>query len=136
MVRCEVIPHHPKYILTADGEVYRRIDTDKTKALPLKEDRSTGYSVVKLDGINEYVHVLVALLFCDSRRSEQTLVHHIDGNNFNNHAENLIWVSHSESQRLSRMNQWGKREFILSQVERNENEPNQNLQSGCISNPL
>ncbi len=68
---------------------------------PLKTDKnSTGYHRITLckGGIPKrvFVHRLIAEHFVD-RPGEGLVVNHIDGNNQNNHKDNLEWVTPSEN---------------------------------------
>jgi hypothetical protein len=49
------------------------------------------------DGKKEPVHRLVALTWLyDEYKKKRPYVHHKDGNNFNNHVNNLEWLSNKE----------------------------------------
>jgi len=55
------------------------------------------YYIIKKDGKPEQVHRLVALNYCKSNgRSGDMPVHHIDGNGYNNHYSNLLWVTDAQ----------------------------------------
>lgn len=99
------------YFISNKGKIYNST-LDKTMSPYLNEK---GYFKVSLTGINSKinlrVHVLVALGFCPNRMGKST-VHHIDGDNQNNHATNLIWLTqkqHIEAHKL--MNQQEKTEY-------------------------
>ena len=99
------------YFVSNKGKVYNS-SLDKTMTPYLNEK---GYLKVTLTGINSKinlrVHVLVALGFCANRMGKST-VHHIDGNNQNNNANNLIWLTkkqHIEAHKL--MNHQDKIEY-------------------------
>lgn len=99
------------YFITNKSKVYNS-SLDKTMSPYLNEK---GYLKVSLTGINSKinlrVHVLVALGFCPNRLGKST-VHHIDGNNQNNNANNLIWLTqnqHIEAHKL--MNLPGKKAY-------------------------
>ena len=65
-------------------------------------ERPDGYRDARISGKNHKVHRLVANAFLPPPRSEeQTQVTHIDGNPANNRADNLKWVTRSESSRHS-----------------------------------
>ena len=64
--------------------------------------RFATYKTVKLTnskGIQTtyYVHRLVADHFCKGKTSERNVVNHIDNDKYNNHKNNLEWVTYSEN---------------------------------------
>ena len=86
-----------KYQISNYGHVRRK---DNLSLLTLTFDKhGSGYQRCNLfNGIKDnckYVHRLVAEAFLDNSRSKAH-VHHKDGNKFNNHVENLIWVTEKE----------------------------------------
>ena len=92
------------YIIYSDGRVYSNI----TKNF-LKPDCYGSYVQVtlRIDGMPKhfYVHRLVAYLFCNPPENYFDLeVDHLDGNHFNNAAENLEWVTSKENNRRAREN--------------------------------
>lgn len=95
------------YFVSSKGQVYSST-YNRTLTPSLA---SHGYLQVKLNDVSMRVHTLVALGFCPNRLGK-TDVHHIDGDNQNNHATNLIWLTkkqHIEAHKL--MNQQDKTEY-------------------------
>lgn len=90
------------YLVYSDGRVY----SNKTNKF-LKFDCYGSYAQVTLR-IDEKpkrfkVHRLIAYLFCNPPVNYSELeVDHLDGNHFNNNAENLEWVTCTENNRRAR----------------------------------
>lgn len=88
------------YEVTESGEVWSLLTGKLLKTTP---DSKRGYQRVWLykDGIRKeiYVHRAVALAWVDGDLS--LTVNHKDGNNQNNHAANLEWISNAENLRHS-----------------------------------
>lgn len=129
------------YLVYSDGTIYSNI-TDKF----LKPDCYSSYAQVtlRIEGKPKRykVHRLVAYLFCNPPDNYSELeVDHIDGNHFNNSAENLEWVTRKENNRrarekglndisLSNSNRWNDEKF------RNKTAKNISagqIASGCFS---
>lgn len=51
---------------------------------------------------DERVHVLVAYVWCPNGKLKKE-IHHIDGNRFNNHSNNLIWVTPKEHKKAEKI---------------------------------
>jgi len=83
-----------KYLVTKDGKVFRK--NSKKEWVRVKEDRSTGYITVCVNGKSKYLHQIMAELFLEKPKGKVE-IDHIDGNRFNNNIENLEWVSHREN---------------------------------------
>ncbi len=89
------IRDYPEYEVTEDGVVIG------ARGKALKPDiNSTGYRRVSLckNGIVKrvFIHKLVAQHFVEGYQ-QGLVVNHIDGDNTNNHADNLQWVTPSEN---------------------------------------
>jgi len=86
---------YPSYKVLEDGTVIG------ARGRPLKQDEnSTGYKRVTLskNGVTKrvFVHRLVAEHYVEGYQ-EGLVVNHIDGDNQNNHKDNLEWVTMSEN---------------------------------------
>ena len=65
------------------------------------------YPVVKIDGVNYNIHILVCTAFWGPRKPGQEC-HHLDGNKFNNRPTNLIFLDRDEHRRYDRAVREGK----------------------------
>lgn len=83
---------HERYSVSNKGRVYSR----RRKIFLQPSVNSANYKKVVLNGINYYVHRLVAEAFCENPNSLDE-VNHKDGNKWNNNYTNLEWVSKSEN---------------------------------------
>src|SRR5690606_17912479 len=89
------ILNYPEYKIFEDGTVIG------ARGKELKQDvNSTGYKRVTLCKLGRtkrvFVHKLVAMHFVDGYR-DGLVVNHKDGDNTNNHADNLEWVTPSQN---------------------------------------
>tara|TARA_R110000796_G_scaffold221224_1_gene337301 strand:+ start:40 stop:522 length:483 start_codon:yes stop_codon:yes gene_type:complete len=88
------------YEVTKEGQIISHSEMGKAKVL--RAANNTGYKMVALylDGspVKKYVHRLVAEQYCE-RPEGCNEVDHIDGDKFNNHADNLEWVTRAENMR-------------------------------------
>lgn len=91
------IKNHPNYVVTDEGEVYRK---EKYGYHKLKPDWSNGYARVDLDGKKEYVGNLLLDAF-DPTDNPNYKVFYIDGDKTNIRLENLVWLSPSDIQLYS-----------------------------------
>tara|TARA_R110000744_G_C19024108_1_gene524617 strand:+ start:64 stop:546 length:483 start_codon:yes stop_codon:yes gene_type:complete len=86
------------YEVTKEGEIISH--SISGKQMVLSTSQSTKYKMVSLylNGVtvNKYVHRLVAEQYCE-RPEGCNEVDHIDGDKFNNHADNLEWVTRAEN---------------------------------------
>jgi hypothetical protein len=99
----KVVPGYADYSVSNKGNVVSR-KRGRTKLL--NENRSGGvgqqyYSVTLRKDMKSrlvYIHQLVAMAFLDHNPNGYKLViHHIDGNHFNNNVNNLQVVTHREN---------------------------------------
>ena len=83
------------YLINKNGVVFSKITGKELKPFLRK-----GYLCVCLYNFGIkctiYVHRLVAETYIDNPRNKPC-IDHIDGNPFNNHVDNLRWVTHSEN---------------------------------------
>lgn len=93
--RAAVVAGHPNYIVYEDGRIF----SIKSAKFLKPTDHGTGHIQVYLDGEKFYVHRLVAETFVPNPNEFDT-VHHLDENPSNNRANNLVWVSHADHQRI------------------------------------
>lgn len=129
------------YLVHSDGQIYSNL----TKKF-LKFDCYGSYAQVtlRIEGKPKRfkVHRLIAYLFCNPPANYSELeVDHLDGNHFNNNAENLEWVTCSENNRRAR--EKGFNNVSLSNSTRWDSEDFRNrvaknisagqLASGCFS---
>ena len=92
------IPDHPDYAVSDSGKVYK-ITNDGLVELNI--DISTGYPRVRMEGTRQYVSYLVADAFLDPPTKCDQQLFFVDGNRCNCSKDNLVWLTHSETQRYS-----------------------------------
>lgn len=88
---------YPNYLISNYGRIYSFYKNRILQPNPVGDDRVyLGVTVTK-DKIhsNERLHRLVAEAFIPNPQGKP-YVHHIDGNSFNNNADNLMWVTLKE----------------------------------------
>lgn len=71
----------------------RRKDTGKLVHMTLNEPG--GYPRVRLDGVKQYVHRIIAMTFFDVDITTKR-IRHIDGDRWNNHIGNLELINRDE----------------------------------------
>lgn len=129
------------YLVYSDGRIYSNL-TNKF----LKFDCYSSYAKVtlRIDGKPKRlsVHRLIAYLFCNPPANYFELeVDHLDGDHFNNNAENLEWVTCTENNRrarekefnnisLSNSSRWNCEEFRSKTA---KNISAGQIASGCFS---
>lgn len=84
------------YFVTQDGKVYSQRKFKDLRELKQSKTGHGGYSKVKINLKNEFVHRLVAIAYLDNPENKET-VNHIDGDKSNNHISNLEWSTRSEN---------------------------------------
>lgn len=89
------IEDYPKYLISKDGRIYSSFQKRCLKPRLL----GSYMSVVLGSKKHECVHRLVATQFIDKPENYDNtwIVHHKDGDKMNNSADNLEWVSPSDS---------------------------------------
>lgn len=103
--RLAVYPQNRCYAVTDDGRVFTCRPCVRNVGAVAREMRLTvdkqGRSYVRVhDGKRckgERVHRLVAAAFLPPPPAGCTLIRHLDGNNSNNHVENIAWGTHAEN---------------------------------------
>lgn len=81
---------------TREGKVRKRLVRERIFKVD-REPNDAGYGVVKLDGINRYVHWCIATAFLGPRPSDDHVVNHKDFDKRNNRVENLEWITAYEN---------------------------------------
>lgn len=76
----------------------------KYEAILIKPSPNTQYERLQIiqDGVvvNKFVHRLVAQCFLEQPKDIDDQLHHIDFNSKNNKANNLVWLSPAEHQKI------------------------------------
>jgi hypothetical protein len=103
-------PEFNHYLIDENGTVYSTLTPryrkvlDKPKVRKHWPNKENGYHQVtlqnKIAGVKPklyYVHRLVAEHFIGPSPEPNMVVNHIDGNPFNNHVDNLEWVTVREN---------------------------------------
>ena len=94
----KIIQGHPNYCVSDEGKIYR-LAKDELKEI--KPDLSNGHSRIRIDHKNIQIARLVAEAFCPNTEEDRNYIFHIDGDKFNNRADNLCWMTMSEIQMWS-----------------------------------
>ena len=86
------------YEVTKEGEIISHSISGKQMILSTSQSAKYKMVCLHLNGVtvNKYVHRLVAEQYCE-RPEGCNEVDHIDGDKFNNHADNLEWVTRAEN---------------------------------------
>ena len=88
------------YVIYDDGRLWSNKTNQFLKGGHVSRDKNYLCYCITMNGKGRqvYAHRLVAENFVPNPAPEdKTCVNHIDGNTFNNRADNLEWVSHSEN---------------------------------------
>lgn len=81
------------------GKYTRRLKPKMLKVTNTnRNERIKGMSTVSIKDVTYPVHILVAKTFLRDTYKPGLQVNHKDGNRFNNHVENLEWVTASENE--------------------------------------
>lgn len=100
-MKARILPDFPGYAFTNTGHVVS-FKYGKVKVLSPWSTTKDGYPIVTLlvDGEKRLstIHRLIALAFVPNPHGKPQ-VNHIDGNQSNNCADNLEWVTHAENMR-------------------------------------
>lgn len=88
---------YPNYLISNYGRIYSFYRNRIIKPSPVGDNKVYLGVMLSKDKIhtNERLHRLVAEAFIPNPQ-DKPQVHHIDGNSFNNRADNLMWVTHEE----------------------------------------
>ena len=101
------LPEFPGYFVTPDAVIYHKSKLRKKWIIIKQQTQKSGYNVFQpyLDGKRyvKYVHRNVLAAF-EGVRDEGYECHHIDGDNSNNHIDNLMWMERDEHRRQKRGN--------------------------------
>lgn len=101
------------------GSIRRKVNNNyKLSELRIpKQPKIKGnkiYKMISINGVNLYIHRLVAICFIPNPQNKHE-VNHIDFNTLNNRADNLEWVTSKENKLHSRVN--------MSKAKQGENHP-------------
>jgi len=98
------IPRYPHCEISNTGKVRYKKDPipSKTGGPKLRKDRPAklsgfGYLMVRIDNIDEYIHVLMAETFIGPRPNKDYRADHKDENKTNNSPDNLQWLVHAHN---------------------------------------
>ena len=101
------IPFAPGYFITPDSTIYHKSNLRKKWIIIKQQTQRTGYNVFQpyISGKRhvKYVHRAMCSAFYGDADSTQE-AHHIDGDNSNNHLDNLMWMDRDEHRRQKRGN--------------------------------
>lgn len=99
------IPFAPGYFVTPDAVIYHKSKLRKKWIIIKQQTQKSGYNVFQpyIDGKRhvKYVHRSVLSAF-EGERDGGYECHHIDGDNSNNHIDNLMWMDKYEHRCLAR----------------------------------
>jgi predicted transcriptional regulator len=98
------------YVVTPEGKVYSMRSSKYLKP----RNAGKGYSVVSIDGKNEYVHRLVAEKYLKKVEGKSE-INHKDGNKKNNDITNLEWCTSHENKQHAQDTGLNKARFSSKQ---------------------
>lgn len=98
------------YIISSHGILYRinfkKYSIDFVRPYMEKDGHLRTTINVEGERYKKYIHQLVAEAFIPNPEKKEE-IHHIDGDEINNEADNLMWVTHTEHVELTKaMNQY------------------------------
>jgi hypothetical protein len=76
-------------------------------------EKNDGVYVIRKEYSCEQAHRLVAITWCKGYETDK-VVHHIDGNGFNNYYKNLLWVKDDEHLKIHIKGKWIKDNYIIN----------------------
>jgi hypothetical protein len=94
----------------------------------MKFEKKNGVYIIRNGYSCEQAHRLVAITWCKGYTQDK-VVHHIDGNGFNNYYKNLLWVKDDEHAKIHIKGKWIKDIYILGF---NGNRFDISCNNGCI----
>lgn len=106
----KIAPEYSDYMVSSYGRIY----SIRRKKVLRQYTNGYKYLFIKINKVNVRVHHLVAKAFIPNPE-EKTVVHHLDGNSFNNRADNLMWCTTSEHMAIH----WAIRKEKLKEKENN-----------------
>lgn len=91
----KVVPGFDNYMASSFGRVY----SVKRKRILKPYTNGYKYLFIKINKTNVRIHRLVALAFLENPTGKP-VIHHIDGNSYNNRADNLMWCTTAEHMKI------------------------------------
>lgn len=125
----KVIPGFSKYEVSSIGEVRRAVDMYKLNNILLpkgemlkpQKKRYIQYRLVSDAGKQHWKtgHGLVAITYLGQAPSSRYVIAHLDGNAYNNDANNLKWATNSENQLHRRFHEKDK-EYAVARLSKEQ----------------
>ena len=100
-------PKSVKYLITEDGEIFRKIKPQTANKYYL--------NCMLGRGVRWYVHRLVCTLWHGEPKEGQ-VCRHLDNDPANNHFSNLAWGSHSDNAKDTREANYSKQQKITKEI--------------------